>query len=99
MALAVDTLWFYNILQLILYIDFHGHDLLARFAAYNFHLSFHHSLRSVLAFSQLLLYIFLLSPFDIAGLSIYRRQTRPLAREDAPEKQDLDCQRVINIWS
>jgi hypothetical protein len=29
--------------------------------------------------------------------SIYRRQTRPLVREDAPEKQDRNCQRVINI--
>jgi hypothetical protein len=26
-----------------------------------------------------------------------KRQTRPLVREGAPEKQDLNCQRVINI--
>jgi hypothetical protein len=31
--------------------------------------------------------------------SIYKRQTRPLAREDAPQKQDRNCQTVINIWS
>jgi hypothetical protein len=30
--------------------------------------------------------------------SIYKRQTRPLVREGAPEKHDLNCQRVINIW-
>jgi hypothetical protein len=26
-------------------------------------------------------------------------QIRPLVREGAPEKQDRNCQRVINIWS
>jgi hypothetical protein len=31
--------------------------------------------------------------------SIYKRQKRPLWWEGAPEKQDLKCQRVINIWS
>jgi hypothetical protein len=31
--------------------------------------------------------------------SIYKRQTRPLVREGAPENQDRICQRVINIWS
>jgi hypothetical protein len=31
--------------------------------------------------------------------NIYKRQTRPLVREGAPQKQDLKCQRVINIWS
>jgi hypothetical protein len=31
--------------------------------------------------------------------TIYKRQTRPLVRESALEKQDLNCQRVINIWS
>jgi hypothetical protein len=31
--------------------------------------------------------------------SIYKRQTRPLIREGPPEKQDRNCQRVINIWS
>jgi hypothetical protein len=31
--------------------------------------------------------------------SIYKRQTGPLVREGAPEKQDCNCQRVINIWS
>jgi hypothetical protein len=31
--------------------------------------------------------------------SIYKRQNRPLVRGGAPEKQDRDCQRVINIWS
>jgi hypothetical protein len=30
--------------------------------------------------------------------SIYKRQTRPLIREDAPQKPDRNCQRVINIW-
>jgi hypothetical protein len=30
---------------------------------------------------------------------IYKRQTRPLVREDATEKQDRNCQKVINIWS
>jgi hypothetical protein len=28
-----------------------------------------------------------------------KRQTRPLVREDAPHKQDRNCQTVINIWS
>jgi hypothetical protein len=27
------------------------------------------------------------------------RQTRPLVREGAPQKQDRNCQAVINIWS
>jgi hypothetical protein len=31
--------------------------------------------------------------------SIYKRQTRPLVREGAPEKQDRNCQKVINIRS
>jgi hypothetical protein len=31
--------------------------------------------------------------------SIYKRQTRTLAREGAPQKQDHNCQRIINIWS
>jgi hypothetical protein len=31
--------------------------------------------------------------------SIYKRQTRPLVRESAPQKQDRNCQTVINIWS
>jgi hypothetical protein len=31
--------------------------------------------------------------------SIYKRQTRPLVREGAPQKQDRNCQRIINIWS
>jgi hypothetical protein len=30
---------------------------------------------------------------------IYKRQTRPLVREGALQKQDRNCQRVINIWS
>jgi hypothetical protein len=30
--------------------------------------------------------------------SIYKRQTRPLVREGATEKQDRNCQRAINIW-
>jgi hypothetical protein len=29
--------------------------------------------------------------------SIYKRQTRPLVREGAPQKQDPNCQTVINI--
>jgi hypothetical protein len=28
---------------------------------------------------------------------IYKRQTRPLVREGAPQKQDRNCQTVINI--
>jgi hypothetical protein len=31
--------------------------------------------------------------------SIYKGQTRPLVREGALQKQDRNCQRVINIWS
>jgi hypothetical protein len=31
--------------------------------------------------------------------SIYKRPTRPLVREGAPQKQDRNCQTVINIWS
>jgi hypothetical protein len=31
--------------------------------------------------------------------SIYKRQTRPIVREGAPQKQDRNCQTVINIWS
>jgi hypothetical protein len=31
--------------------------------------------------------------------STYKRQTRPLIREGAPQKQDRNCQTVINIWS
>jgi hypothetical protein len=31
--------------------------------------------------------------------SIYKRQTRPLVREGAPQKQDHNCQTAINIWS
>jgi hypothetical protein len=31
--------------------------------------------------------------------SIYKRQTHPLVREAAPQKQDRNCQTVINIWS
>jgi hypothetical protein len=31
--------------------------------------------------------------------SIYKRQTRPLVREGSPQKQDRNCQRVINILS
>jgi hypothetical protein len=31
--------------------------------------------------------------------STYKRQTRPLVREGAPQKQDCNCQTVINIWS
>jgi hypothetical protein len=35
----------------------------------------------------------------LAGASsIYKRQTRPLVREAAPQKQDRNCQTVINIW-
>jgi hypothetical protein len=30
--------------------------------------------------------------------SIYKRQTSPLVREGAPQKQDRNCQTVINIW-
>jgi hypothetical protein len=31
--------------------------------------------------------------------STYKRQTRPLVREGAPQKEDRNCQAVINIWS
>jgi hypothetical protein len=31
--------------------------------------------------------------------SIYKRQTHPLVRESAPQKQDRNCQRLINIFS
>jgi hypothetical protein len=31
--------------------------------------------------------------------NIYKRQTHPLVREGAPQKQDRNCKRVINIWS
>jgi hypothetical protein len=31
--------------------------------------------------------------------SIYKRQTRPLVREGAPQKQERNCQTIINIWS
>jgi hypothetical protein len=31
--------------------------------------------------------------------SIYKRQNHPLVRESAPQKQDRNCQRVINIRS
>jgi hypothetical protein len=31
--------------------------------------------------------------------SIYKRQTCPLVRGGAPQKEDCNCQRVINIWS
>jgi hypothetical protein len=31
--------------------------------------------------------------------SIYKRQTRPLFRQGAPQKQDRNYQTVINIWS
>jgi hypothetical protein len=30
--------------------------------------------------------------------SIYKRQTHPLVREGAPQKQDRNCQPVINIY-
>jgi hypothetical protein len=30
--------------------------------------------------------------------NIYKRQTYPLVRKDAPQKQDRNCQTVINIW-
>jgi hypothetical protein len=35
----------------------------------------------------------------VRASSIYERQTRPLVREDAPQKQDRNCQKVINTWS
>jgi hypothetical protein len=28
-----------------------------------------------------------------------KKQTRPLVREGTPQRQDRDCQTVINIWS
>jgi hypothetical protein len=33
------------------------------------------------------------------GQQHIQKQTRPLVREGAPQKQDRNCQRVINIWS
>jgi hypothetical protein len=38
-------------------------------------------------------------PVLATASSIYKRQTRPLVREGAPQKQDRNCQTVINIWS
>jgi hypothetical protein len=32
------------------------------------------------------------------AIYIYKRQTRPLVREGAPQTQDLDWQTVINYW-
>jgi hypothetical protein len=32
-------------------------------------------------------------------VALYKRETHPLVREGASEKQDRNCQRVINIWS
>jgi hypothetical protein len=31
--------------------------------------------------------------------NIYKRQTRPLVREGASQKQVRNCQTVLNIWS
>jgi hypothetical protein len=31
--------------------------------------------------------------------SIYKRETHPLVKEGAPQKQDRNCQTVINYWS
>jgi hypothetical protein len=31
--------------------------------------------------------------------STYKRQTGPLVRDDTPQKQDCNCQTVLNIWS
>jgi hypothetical protein len=33
------------------------------------------------------------------GPPAYTKDTRPLVRESAPQKQDHNCQTVINIWS
>jgi hypothetical protein len=33
------------------------------------------------------------------GQQHIKRQTRPLVRDWAPQKQDRNCQRIINIWS
>jgi hypothetical protein len=30
---------------------------------------------------------------------IQKKQTRPFVREGAPQKQDRNCQTIINIWS
>jgi hypothetical protein len=35
----------------------------------------------------------------LCGSGIYKRQTRPLVRENAPQKQYRNSQTVINIWS
>jgi hypothetical protein len=58
--------WFHSILQLITCTDFHGLGLLATLVAYNFHLTFYLSFRSVHALSQFYFSLFLLSPFDKA---------------------------------
>jgi hypothetical protein len=34
-----------------------------------------------------------------ASSMLYTRQTRPLLREGAPQKQDCNCQTVLDIWS
>jgi hypothetical protein len=33
------------------------------------------------------------------GQQLIQRQTHPLVREGVPQKQDRNCQTVINIWS
>jgi hypothetical protein len=33
------------------------------------------------------------------GQQHYKRQTLPVVREDAPQKQDRNCQAVINIFT
>jgi hypothetical protein len=33
------------------------------------------------------------------GPAAYTKDTRPHVRESAPQKQDRNCQTVINIWS
>jgi hypothetical protein len=35
----------------------------------------------------------------VRASSIYKRQPCPLVREGAPQKQDCNCQTIINIWS
>jgi hypothetical protein len=66
MALAIGKKWFHKILRLILRTDFYGLGSLVGFVAYNVDLPFCLRLRCVRAFSQTLLQIFLLPPFDKA---------------------------------
>jgi hypothetical protein len=65
---------FTQILRLILRIGVHGFGLLAIVCNIHFYLTFYPSPTNVRALSQLLLHIFLLSPFQIAGSQAFKLQ-------------------------